>query len=524
MKPSHDLGRTPALLRARGNQGSVVIVAMTLAIALAMMAGGYISLTSQSMRHTQRTFHLNTAFNLAESGAECAVWCLKNGWTIPTNAWTGDSATRNYVGSAASPVFTDSQGTKAFFNIRITAADTPNPTVIAEGVVVPPIGSPVTKQIRVRLSNGGLFANGLVAKDLLTLNGGEFDSYRSSLGDPASSPRGYEITVASTAIEIGDVSVGSAADIYGNVAIGADSQAGFVSTIQGQVVGPDTSRGDDGVVQQGGNLIDTNRIAYDYTQDFPDKTVEDPDEHTDIETSPPEPDVDNPDLYIVGDPSGATTVRYQLTSFSIPNGKTLLIVGPVEFVVSTDFTVAGTASLVVVDPSTTISKKVNGTLVETPYTGVGKAKLYVGGNITISGNGSLNAPYKPEALRVYGTLTEEAYAAGARQTISIGGNGNLTAAIYAPNADIVMNGGGSSGYIAGAAVGRSVHVNGNGYRFRYDKDLEDLTEDDNYRVTGWAELTKPSDRFDLSGAPAGDGGLDPVEPPPGTGTEEPVSS
>jgi Tfp pilus assembly protein PilX len=251
MNPSHDLGRTPAIFRARGNNGSVLIVAMTLAIALAMLAGGYISLTTQSMRHTQRTFHLNSAFNLAESGAEYAVWCLKNTWTLPTNDWTGDSTTRSYIGSVNNPIYTDSQGNKAFFKIRVTAANSPNPVVVAEGIVVPKIGSPVSKQIRVRLSTGGLFANGLVAKDRLTLNGGEIDSYRSSLGNPVSSPRGYEITVASTAIEIGDISLGSAADIYGSVAIGASSEAGFINTIQGQILGPTTAVGQDGVTTHG---------------------------------------------------------------------------------------------------------------------------------------------------------------------------------------------------------------------------------------------------------------------------------
>jgi Tfp pilus assembly protein PilX len=525
MNPSLDLGR-PSALRSRGDNGSVVIVAMTLAVALAMLAGGYISLTSQSMRQTQRTFHLNTAFNLAESGAEYAVWCLKNDWTLPTNAWTGDAATKTYTGNVNSPIFTDAQGNKAYFNLRVTAADTPTPTVVSEGIVVPATGAPVSKQIRVRLSNGGLFANGLVAKDRLTLNGGEIDSYRSSLGDPVASPRGYEITVASTAIEIGDITLGSAADIYGSVAIGASDQSGFISTIQGQIIGPDTSPSDDGVLNRGGNLIDTNRIAYDYTQDFPDVTVPPAEAGTIIETSLPLANAQG--LIIVGDDTGNTTIRYQLASVSIPNGKTLMVVGPVEFDVATTFSVAGNAALVVVNGTTTVSTKSGSVWTEIDYPGVGTAKLYVGGNVSISGNGSINAPYKPSALQVYGTLSEAAYAAGARQSITVGGNGDLTGAIYAPNADLVMNGGGTSGYIAGAAVGRSVRVNGTGYRFRYDKDLEDLAVLKNYRVTGWAELINPSDRQSLAVTsvveqPVSEEPVSEEPPSTGTGVEEPVT-
>lgn len=496
MLPTTKISRNPAR-RLRAVAGNVLVVAMILGLAMAAMAGGYISLTSQSMRNTQRAFYQNTAFNIAESGAEYAVWCLKNTWTLPSNTWTGDSSTKNFTGSVNSPIFTDAQGTKTYFKIRVTAADTPFPIIVSEGVVVPLIGQSISKQIRVNLSTGGLFANGLVAKDRLTLNGGEIDSYRSSLGDPVSSPRGYDITVASTAIDIGDISLGSAADIYGSVAIGANSQAGFVSTIQGQILGPTTAPGQDGVTNHGSNIIDTNRIAYDYTQDFPDQTVPPLEAGTIVETSLPGATVENPNLIIVGNNSGSPKVRYQLPSVSIPNGTTLMIVGPVEFDVSTNFSVAGNGALVVLDGPTTIGVKSGSTTTPYDYTGVGTAEIYVGGNISISGNGSINAPYKPQALQVFGTLSQAAYNSGIRQSITVGGNGNLTAAIYAPNADIVMNGGGSSGYIAGAAVGRSVRVNGNGYRFRYDKDLEDLTSVENYKVTGWAELDYAIDKVHL---------------------------
>lgn len=495
--PADKFIRKPGPARAPRRRGSVVIVSMILALALAAMAGGYISLTVQSMRLTQRTFYMNTAFNLAEAGAEHAIWCLKNGWTLPTDAWSGTASTKTYIGNASSPLYTDTQGSRAFFKIRVTGADTDRPEIVAEGIIAPPAGEPLSKQIRVRLSNGGLFSNGLVAKDRLTLNGGEIDSYRSSLGDPVASPRGYEITVASTAIEIGDISLGSAANIYGSVAIGASDQSGFVSTIRGQILGPNTAADEDGVVQKGGNLIDTNRIAYDYTQDFPDKTVPAIEAGTVVSTVLPTADSKN--LIVIGNPAGSPTVRYQLPSVSIPNGKTLMIVGPVEFDVATTFTVSGNAALVIVDGTTTIATKQGNNWTYTDYDGVGAAKLYVAGNIAISGNGSLNAPYKPAALQVYGTLSRADYEAGLRQSISVGGNGNLTAAVYAPNADIVMNGGGSSGYLAGAAVGRSVRVNGNGYRFRYDKDLEDLGDNLAYRVTNWAELHLAIDKVRLGG-------------------------
>lgn len=481
----------------KNKNGSVLIVAMVLGLSLVMMASGYIALTTQSMKHTQRSFYQNTAFNLAESGAEYAVWCMKNTWTLPSGNWTGDAATKMFIGSTASPMFTDTQGTVGYFKVRVTAANTPNPVVIAEGVVVPPTGNALTKQIRVRLSTGGLFANGLVAKDRLTLNGGEIDSYRSSAGSPATAPRGYDITAASTSLVIGDVSIGAAADIYGNVAIASSSanSASFIASIAGEIRGPTTAAGQAGVVQRGSSLIDTNRIAYDFTQDLPDVTMPGVGGSTIVSTSLPAANAQ--DLIVIGDPTGAITRRYQLASVNIPNGKTLMIVGPVEFDVSTTFTVGGTASLVVLNGATTISTRAGNVWTHTLYNGTGNAQIYVKGDVSISGNGSMNAPYKPAGLQVYGTLTQAEYAAGARQSVSVGGNGNLTAALYAPNGDVVMNGGGSSGFIAGAAVGKSVRINGNGYKFRYDKDLEDLSAANNYRVSGWSELVSPADKYNF---------------------------
>ena len=484
----------------KSKNGSVIIIAMILGLALAAMAGGYITLTYHTAKNTQRSFYQNTAFNLAESGAEYAVWCMKNTWTLPSSNWTGSASEKTFLGTVSSPLFSDTQGAKGFIRVKVTNANTSSPTVFAEGVVVPVKGGTITKQIRVRLSNGSLFANGLVAKDRLTLNGGEMDSYRSSTGNPSTATREYDITVASTTLEIGDVSIGSAADIYGNVAIAASSasSSAFISSIQGAIMGPSTAAGQAGVVEQGANLIDTNRIAYDFTQDLPDITVPAASGTTITLTSLPAANAQS--IVVVGDPTGTITQRYDLASVSIPNGTTLMVVGPVEFNVATTFSVAGNASLVVLDGTTVVATRSGPTTIIGAYTGFGTAKIYAKGDVSISGNGSINAPYKPSALQVYGTLTQSEYASGMRQTLTVGGNGDLTAALYAPNGDLVMNGGGSSGYIAGAAVGRSVRVNGSGYRFRYDKDLENLNALNSYRVSGWAELTNPSDKFPFPAA------------------------
>lgn len=108
----------------------------------------------------------------------------------------------------------------------------------------------------------------------------------------------------------------------------------------------------------------------------------------------------------------------------------------------------------------------------TVYT-TGKVALYVKGNMSIGGNGILNngdavgGGSKASDLLIYGT--------SACHSVSISGNGALTAAVYAPSAAIVLNGGGSSGSVYGALAGNTVSFNGNGTVLHYDVALQNVT-------------------------------------------------
>ena len=113
--------------------------------------------------------------------------------------------------------------------------------------------------------------------------------------------------------------------------------------------------------------------------------------------------------------------------------------------------------------------------------------VYTDGNISAFGNGIVNNnPAKH--LIIYGTNTS---AAG--QTINIGGNGQLTATVYAPNADIEMKGGGSSGQVSGSIVGRTINMNG-GTNFHYDVALSRLNGGNPYGISAWKELQSAAER------------------------------
>jgi hypothetical protein len=112
--------------------------------------------------------------------------------------------------------------------------------------------------------------------------------------------------------------------------------------------------------------------------------------------------------------------------------------------------------------------------------------LYAPGNVAIAGNGLVNHNH-PDSFMLWGTK------ATADQSISISGNGQLNAVVYAPNADLSLNGGGTAGAVRGAVVANDITVVG-GSSFSYDEALADLTEDSPFGIASWQEITNAGDR------------------------------
>lgn len=92
-----------------------------------------------------------------------------------------------------------------------------------------------------------------------------------------------------------------------------------------------------------------------------------------------------------------------------------------------------------------------------------------GGGLTISGNGISNGiactqpctNIPPEAVVINYSGSD---------TVSIGGNGAVSALINAPNADVSLGGGGSNGYMVGSIQANNITVQG-GYPVHYDVQL-----------------------------------------------------
>jgi hypothetical protein len=166
---------------------------------------------------------------------------------------------------------------------------------------------------------------------------------------------------------------------------------------------------------------------------------------------------------------GSAASRYVLSGISLSGSKTLTIAGNpdgsqtyVEIYVTGDISVSGTGQIVI-QPGVT-------------------ATIYFAGNVDISGNGVLNSNNQPGDLMFYGIQPPT----GSSEHVSIGGNSQITASIYAPGHDVTVNGSGTNGHVYGSIVGKTVTMTGVS-NLHYDERLGSIGLINNYKIVSWFE-------------------------------------
>ncbi len=169
---------------------------------------------------------------------------------------------------------------------------------------------------------------------------------------------------------------------------------------------------------------------------------------------------------------GSASSRYRLSGISISGSQTLTIAGDpngsptyIEIYVTGDISVAGTSQIILGD-------------------GV-QAKIYFQGNVDIAGKGMLNPANQPADLLLYGVQST----GDVTPHVNLGGNGQITAAVYAPDYDVTVNGGGNSGHVFGSIVGKTVTMTGV-TNLHYDEVLAGSGLINNYEIVSWVEDTR----------------------------------
>lgn len=436
----------------RPDRGSVLIIAIILALGIFIITGTYLNLATKDLTHSDNASLYNSLLNLGEGGAEDAVWALHE------NDWTGWSESSGKKVKRASNI--DLGGGKSAVVSVMVEDWSALPSIYVEGKTFRKNGGKLVKQIRMDLAYRSLFFNGLTAKEALTISGGAaiIDSYDPGNGLwNATTNRGDKGTVGTLSIGFEDLDAGNS-EIYGYVATGGGTPA-FGSNAK--VYGSDWTSGDP--------EVDTDRVRQDFNGNFP--------------VIPPptlsSPLVDSDVASIIGSSGGAASltisagtsgapVDYNLTGLDMGNNKSLIITGHARMVVSgnvdiNDLAIASGASL----------------------------QLFVNGDFTVSGNSVANANPHTSSFVVYGTNESTV------QTFTLNGASSLVAAVYAPNANVGVNGGGSGDGFSGAAVGKTIRLNG-GVTFHYDESLSDFFgPDPKFKLKTWVELIKPTDRIDF---------------------------
>lgn len=154
------------------------------------------------------------------------------------------------------------------------------------------------------------------------------------------------------------------------------------------------------------------------------------------------------------------TGNYQMSSLSMSGQSDMLIRGDTVLYVTGDFSMSGQSQITIL-PGASL-------------------RIYVGGNASLSGNGIMNLAADASKFSFYGLPT--------CTSMSLSGNAAFTGTIYAPNADLSLNGGGNNTYdCVGAVVVNSAAFHGH-FNFHYDEKLGRNGGKPQYKVAYWTEL------------------------------------
>jgi hypothetical protein len=473
--------------RAR-SRGSVLMVALILSGAIALALTSYLQLASATAKLSNRSYYMDGAQNLGDLGLEHALWSMNNQlWTTGNQYQVTLPPTSESSSTSAGGYYLFSGNVKGQVKIWADLTDAYKPHVVVKSVVTLNDGSQVTKYAEAYLKTRSVFDNGIVG-NTLDLNGvvdgwnsdpthnGSYLPYSTTLADANG-----KIAALSTTVGAADT---GQTDINGYAAVGSSEGGGGIT------VGSQGVIGDASYVATHRNSIQDGHATYDFTASFPDATF------------PTVPTVSaTGGAYSAGTFTGGNvtlpgatdvaasdgTYYYQVSSISLSgNSDTIQVTGgkKVVLMVTGDVSVGGSCPGIVIGSS-------------------GSLKLYTPGTVSISGNGVTNGTAsqtsgtldynhigQPIDFQLYGTRTAAYALAHGSQSISIGGNGYLSAAVYAPNSAVHVNG---NGAIFGAVVGGTVQFSGTNARFHFDESLQDDLSNGTWKLRKWRELSTASE-------------------------------
>ncbi len=445
-------------IEVRRDSGSVIMVMVIIVVLIGVTLGSYLHLVSNQNLSVMRSMAWNHAVAVAEAGIEEAMAHLNYNTTNRTrDSWTlvGTNVVKErMLGTNKYKVF-----------VQATELHPTNdrPVIYAAAWVVnPKTGQflPRPRLVRVSTTNDALFAKGMVAKDLIDMNGQNIktDSFDSVIPayntngryDPTKNRDNGDIATNSKLINVGN------ADIYGRASTGP---GGLVD------LGPNGTVGSRAFVD---NPANRGKVEAGYVKD--DMNVQFPDVRHPYDGLGIIP-VTLPNLVYPGGlggtidgvfydfilKEGASYVMSEIgggvKKMYVEGNATLLVTGNVDFSGNgAGITIATNASL----------------------------NMYVSGARTkIAGNGVINNTGRATAFSYWGMPSNK--------EVILQGNADFTGTVYAPQAQLELGGGGSGiDDFMGASVSNTVRVGGH-FNFHYDESLGTYGPRRVYTVNTWSE-------------------------------------
>ena len=421
-------------------QGGILVVTLFVLVSIFIALGSYLLLVRAQYVSIVRSQAWNDSMSMAEAGVEDALAQLNPGATDQTisvdrtaNGWGSPS------GGFYGPV---TRTVRSNATYSVVFSTNVQPVIYATGyLTLPDISATVKRVVRVATTNIPLYNVAMGARTNISMNGSgvtadSFDSSRTNLSTGGK----YDSTKAGTN---GDVGV-----LYGTLDTGNHTVAGDV------YLGPTASF----------NGTSTGQTYHDYNIDFPD-VVAPPNTASWVNLSP------------LGYPLAANVVNVGgvLTTFNY------------VFTTSGDYVISSMlgSGTIYVAPGARVRLKMNGgttsgVKVDSSGANSGNLIIYVAAaSFTIGGNGAVDGG-KAANLTYLGLPTNT--------SINFNGNDTFVGTLYAPDATIVLGGGGSQNIdFSGSCIGKTIKINGH-FMFHFDEDLLNAGSSRGYHAVSWAEL------------------------------------
>ncbi len=412
-------------IRISQQSGSALVVTLCTIGIIGIALAAHLDMTATQNRSVARSEAWNSSLVMAETGIEEAVQALYRNSTNGT-ALTGQGWVSNGTVFTLSRAFDSGR-----YSMIISNSSTP--VIYSTGYRTTPLGTnEISRTVRATTQINALFAKGLLAKGTISLGNGNVSSFDSAID--GNFVRGVT---------------------------GARSNGDTTSLTSSISIGPNGGINGHASVEPGGTITAGAQIG-------PVGTAGTQAGYTSFSASGTIPNVVLPS----GVGSGLGTAIGGKTVFS----------GSID---SGVWNCAGSLPAITVSAGAHVVMFVGGSVSFSGNGGISidatsSLTIYLAGSLSLSGNAFINNAGNALNFGIYGLPS--------CTSISVSGNGVLTAVIDAPQADLTFNGAGNRGGFAGAAIVNSATFNGNGTGFHYDENLGRTGPSNGFVVSGWDEL------------------------------------